>query len=78
MASKSFSYHHLHHGLTQEKLGSEEGRLALLTPLPTTISNIFVVLFCPPEKSFRNPIHNSNGYGYPDSLFCFLPLPGFP
>ena len=29
-----FSHHHFHHGLTQEKFGSEEVRLAPLAPLP--------------------------------------------
>ena len=32
---KSFSYHPLHLGLTQEKFGSEKMRLAPLAPLPT-------------------------------------------
>ena len=34
--------------------------------------------FCSPGKLFRNSLHNFYGSGDPDSLFYFLPLPGFP
>ena len=33
-------YNHFHHGLTQEKFGSEEVRLAPLVPLPTIEATI--------------------------------------
>ena len=55
MKYKLFSYYHIHDGLTQEKLGSEEVRLAPLTPLPTILSKTFFVLFCPPKKCFVTP-----------------------
>ena len=78
MTYKNFSYYHIHHGLTQEKFGRKEARLAPLTPLPTILSKTTFALFCPPEKSFRNSLHNFYGSEDPDSLFRFLPLPGFP
>ena len=39
--------------LPQEKFGSEEVRLAPITPLPTILSKSFSVLFCPPGFFFR-------------------------
>ena len=38
---------------SQEKFGSEEVRLAPITPLPTILSKSFSVLFCPPGFFFR-------------------------
>ena len=75
---KIISYNHFHHGLTQEKFGNEEVRLAPLTPLPTILSKNIFVLFCPQEKMVRNSLHNFYGSGDPDPSFYFLPLPGFP
>ena len=69
----------LHHGLTQEKFGSEEVRLASLAPLPTieatnhnkTVSLLFT------RKIVSNSLRIISGSEDPDSLFRFLPLPGF-
>ena len=55
MAYKYFSYYHIHYGLTQEKFGSEEVRLAPLTPLPTILSKTNFVLFYPPKNCFVTP-----------------------
>ena len=50
-----FFYYHIHHGLTQKKFGSEEVRLAPLTPLPTIRSKTNLVLFCPHKSCFVTP-----------------------
>ena len=55
MTYKYCSYHHIHHGLTQEKFESEEVRLAPLTPLPTILSKTNFVLFCQPKNCFVTP-----------------------
>ena len=65
--------YHLHHGLTQEKMGNEEVRLTPLAPLSASMlqqNNL--------EKLFHNSVHNVSGSGDPDSsLFRSLPLPRF-
>ena len=51
----NFLLYHIHHGLTQEKFGSEEVRLAPRTPLPTILNKTNFVLFCPPKNCFVTP-----------------------
>ena len=58
------------------KFGSEEVRLAPLTPVPTILSKTILLCFAH-QKMFRNSLHNFYGHGDPDLLFYFLPLPGF-
>ena len=55
MTCKQFSYYHIHHGLTQEKFGREEGRLALLAPLPTIEAMIHNFTFFHQENCFVTP-----------------------
>ena len=52
--------YHVHHGLTQEKLGSEEVRLAPLAPLPASMlqSSVEQFLLRSTEHLLYNSLHN--------------------
>ena len=52
------SHYHIHHGLTQEKFGSEEKRLVLTAPLPTieaTIHTEAISLLFTRKNCFATP-----------------------
>ena len=55
MGYKCIFYYHLHLGLTQEKFGSEEVRLAPLAPLPTIHSKTFLFCFAHQKNCFVTP-----------------------
>ena len=67
MTYKYFFCNHLHHGLTQEKLGSEEVRLAPLAPLPASMLQSTTKQF-----SFA---HQKNCFVTPYTMFL---VPGTP
>ena len=56
MTYKYFFYYHIHHGLTQEKFGSEEGRLARFAPLST----------------IEATIHTENNFTFVHEESCFV------
>ena len=59
-----------------EKWGGEARSICSVACIDATIHKTF--FFCSSEKTFRNSLHNFSGSRDPDSLFHFLPLPGFP
>ena len=73
-----FSYHHIYHGLTQEKFGSEEVKIAPLTPLPTILSKTVLVLFCPPKNCFVTPYTIFMVLGTPTGCSIFYHFWGSP
>ena len=88
MTYRQFSYYHIYHGLTQEKFGSEGGRLALLAPLLTIEATIHTennFTFCSPGNCFvtlysfflvpRTPTRCSISYRFRGSPSLITPHP---